>query len=98
MRAASLDRRIRTEARILVREAREAATSELEPAATEIERALADHDLQRVRRSLPQLTALVDNLDRRPAKSVIRDYAESIGAAVLLAFCVRACVLEAFKI
>lgn len=107
MRAASLDRRVRKEAKALVKEARAALgvkkglrgkAGDLETATTEVEQGLAAADLQRVRRGLPTLDALVDELIKRPPKSTTRDYVESIGAAVLIALALRAFVIEAFKI
>ena len=107
MRAARLDRRIRKEASQLVREARTALAvkkglrgkaGDLETSVAEVERGLADRDLARVRRGLPALDALVDELIKRPPKSTTRDYVESIGAAILIALALRAFVIEAFKI
>jgi len=107
MRAATLDRRVRKEARLLVREARAALVikpglagkaGDLAEVTDDVERGLADHDLQRVRRALPSLDALVDELIKPPPKSTTRDYIESIGAAILIALTLRACVIEAFKI
>ncbi len=107
MRAATLDRRVRKEARLLVREARAALVvrpgltgkaGDLTAAADDVDQGLADGDLQRVRRVLPVLDALVDELVKAPAKSTTRDYIESIGAAILIALALRACVIEAFKI
>src|SRR5947208_9495595 len=107
MRAASLDRRVRKEAVMLVREARPALAlkkglhgkaGDLETVTTDTEKALAAGDNQGVRRSLPLLDALVDELVKRPPKSTTRDYVESIGAAVLIALALRAFVIEAFKI
>ena len=107
MRAASLDRRVRKEARGLVREARAALTlkkglrgkaGDLETVTHEVEEGLAGRDLGRVRRQLPLLDALCDELIKKPAKSTTRDYIESIGAAVLIALALRAFVIEAFKI
>jgi signal peptidase I len=108
MRASLLDFRVRKEARHLVREARAALAvkrglksksgGELEPVATAMDDALRTDDRTRVRRQLPQLDALVDELIRRPAKSTLRDYVESIGAAILIALALRAFVVEAFKI
>jgi signal peptidase I len=54
--------------------------------------------MARVRRHLPVLDALVDELVKRPPKGMMRDYIESIGAAVLIALALRAFVIEAFKI
>ena len=107
MRSASLDRRVRKEASQLVREARMALNvkkglrgkaGDLETATTEVEGGLSAKDLGRVRRGLPTLDSLVDELIKRPAKSTTRDYVESIGAAVLIALALRAFVIEAFKI
>ena len=107
MRAASLDRRVRKEATLLLREARAALLvkpglrgkgGDLKTVTTDVEKALADQDLQRVRYHLPVLDALVDELVKRPPKSTTRDYVESIGAAILIALALRAFVIEAFKI
>jgi len=107
MRAASLDRRVRKEATLLVREGRTALSlkknlrgkvADLEAAVGEVDKGLAAKDYKRVRRALPTLDALVDELIKRPGKSTTRDYVESIGAAILIALALRAVVLEAFKI
>ena len=107
MRASSLDRRVRKEATLLVREARVALSlkkglrgkgGDLETITSEVEKGLADRDLARVRYHLPVLDALVDELVKRPPKSTTRDYVESIGAAILIALALRAFVIEAFKI
>src|ERR1700733_8493048 len=99
MRAASLDRRVKREARILVREARAAlglkrglrgkGGGDLETVTKEIEGGLAAKDFGRVRRFLPHLDGLVDELVKRPPKSTTRDYIESIGAAILIALALR---------
>jgi signal peptidase I len=107
VRAAGLDRRVRKEARVLVREARDALrvksglrgkAGDLKWVTDEVDTGLADKDMARVRRQLPLLDALCDELIKRPAKSTTRDYIESIGAAVLIALALRAFVIEAFKI
>lgn len=107
MRAQALDRRVKKEARALVREARLALTlkkslrgkaGDLETVTSEVENGLDGGDLARVRRYLPILEALVDELIKAPPKSTTRDYFESIGAAVLIALALRAFVIEAFKI
>ncbi len=107
MRSSALDKRVRKEATYLVREARAALSvksnlrgtaGELEPATTAVEQALAVKDYRRVRRGMPTLDALIDELVKRPPKSTTRDFVESIGAAVLIAFALRAFVVEAFKI
>jgi signal peptidase I len=107
MRAASLDRRVRKEATLLVREARAALSlkpglrgkgGDLSTVTKDVESGLRDRDLKRVRHHLPILDALVDELVKRPPKSTTRDYVESIGAAILIALALRAFVIEAFKI
>ncbi|NVB79316.1 MAG: signal peptidase I [Kofleriaceae bacterium] len=106
MRSASLDRRIRKEATLLVRDARTALSlkkdlrkkSELEAATSAVEKALAAQDMTAVRRQLPVLDLLVDELVKRPPKSSTRANIESIAGAVLIALTLRAFVVEAFKI
>ena len=107
MRAASLDRRVRKEATLLVREARAALSlkrglrgkgGDLGVVTAEVEKGLANKDGAQIRRYLPVLDALVDELVKRPPKSTTRDYVESIGAAILIALALRAFVVEAFKI
>lgn len=107
MRSAALDRRVVKEARGLVRQARAALVlkptlrgknGELAPVTARMEQAIHEHDLGTVRRDLPLLDGLVDELIKRPPKSTTRDYIESIGAAVLIALALRAFVIEAFKI
>ncbi len=108
MRSATLDRRVRKEAQQLVREARAALiikrgplvgkAGDLETVSDEVAKALSDEDLHRVKLALPALDMLVDELVKRPVKSTWRDYFESIGAAILIAFVLRFFVIEAFKI
>ena len=107
MRAVALDRRVRKEARELVRAARAALlqrkglqgkAGDLETITRAVEDGLAGRDLKQVRHNLPLLDALCDELIKREAKSTTRDYFESIGAAVLIALALRAFVIEAFKI
>ena len=107
MRAASLDRRIRKEAMLLVREARaemlrtpdlQTNAGELAAVTDLVDSGLSARDLGRVKQHLPALDELVDEHVKRPQKSTVRDYIESIGAAVLIALALRACVIEAFKI
>ena len=107
MRAASLDHRVRREAELLAREARAALTlkrnlrgkaTELTAAVRDVDAALAAKDAHKLRRGLPVLDALVDEVIKRPDKSTTRDYIESIVAAILIALALRAVVLEAFKI
>ena len=107
MRATRLDRRVRKEATQLLREARAALlhkpdlkgkAGELGPVSKDMERALTEGDLGSVRRHLPVLDSLVDELVKRPAKSGMGERVESLVAAVLLALLLRAFVVEAFKI
>ncbi|HEX4421526.1 MAG TPA: signal peptidase I, partial [Kofleriaceae bacterium] len=89
----------------LVREARGAlrgkssppGRAELELAVARAGAALAAHDARGLRRELPVLDALLDGTARTGA-SIARDYVETIGGAVLIAFVLRALVLAAFKI
>jgi len=105
--AALLDRRVRREARFLVKEARTALSirkglrgkgGDLETVTSAVERGLGTKDIATVKNQLPVLDALVDELVKRPPKSTARDYVESIGAAILIALALRAFVIEAFKI
>jgi signal peptidase I len=107
VRSAALDRRVKKEARALVREARAALqlksglvgkAGDLEQVTNEVDKALGAGDLAGVRRGLPALDSLVDELVKRAPKSTTRDYIESIGAAVRIALTRRAFVIEAFKI
>ncbi|MFT3699429.1 MAG: signal peptidase I [Kofleriaceae bacterium] len=108
MRAAILDRRVRREAKLLVKEARETIAlkrglkgksgADLEEVTSEVAEGLKKRDMAVVKRQLPVLDALVDELVKRPPPSTARDYVESIGAAILIALALRAFVVEAFKI
>jgi signal peptidase I len=107
MRAASLDRRIRKESELLLREARAALrlkrssrsnrTTELAAATKEVEEALTSRDTRRLRAGLPVLDGLVDELVKRPIAGGW-DTMESVVVAVLIALALRAMVLAAFKI
>lgn len=107
MRSSQLNRRVRKEAVWLVSQAEAALATkkglrgkaeELAAAAKDVDSAVRSGDLQRVRRGLPTLDALVDELVKRRDRSTIRDYLESIITAVLIALALRAFVIEAFKI
>ncbi|MEO8553512.1 MAG: signal peptidase I [Kofleriaceae bacterium] len=107
MRAAWLDRRVRREAKVLVKKAHQALgiksglrtkEHDLATVTSGVEKHLVAHDLAAVRRDLPVLDALIEHLIKQPPKSTARDYVESIGAAVLIALALRAFVVEAFKI
>ncbi len=112
VRAAKLDRHVRGEAKLLVKLARgalnrklarrepamkPALADELRAALAAVEGPLGQGDLRAVRTALPRLDRVVD--DAAPAgKSVLREYAESIGIAVVVALLLKAFVVEAFKI
>ena len=108
MRVAALDRRIRREAKALVKEAKDGlsrgvqvpagAAKDLKERIEHVDGALAKGDLQEVRRRLPELDALVDEHLVQASKSVAREYVESIGIAIVIALLLRAFVVEAFKI
>jgi signal peptidase I len=102
MRTARLDRRVTREARLLVRLARGALDrkpelTELAEATGEVERALAAGDLARVRRGLPPLDFLVDEL-ARPTRSVVLDVLGTVLGVAVTVLAIRAFVVEAFKI
>ncbi len=107
MNARRLDRRIRKEARSLLREAKGALLKKadltgkagaLAPVVEATEHAIAKDDQVALRRQLPVLDSLVDELIQRPAKSAMGERVESLVVAVLLALALRAFVIEAFKI
>jgi len=107
MRAATFDRRVRKEARLLVREARAALlhkkelkgkAGDLGEVTDAMQKALSDGDLTRVRHQLPVLDSLVDELIVRKQATGMGDRIESLIAAVALALVLRAFVIEAFKI
>jgi signal peptidase I len=107
MNARRLDRRIKKEARALLKEAKGALlkkpdlrgkSGELKPVVDATEEALGKDDLVGLRRQLPVLDALVDELIQRPAKSALGERVESLVVAVALALALRAFVIEAFKI
>jgi signal peptidase I len=107
MRAALLDRRVRREAKLLVRDARNVLAlprklkgkrEQLEATTSAVESALAASDLARVRKHLAALDLLVDRLVHHKRKSSLVDSIKSIGTAVLIALALRAFIVEAFKI
>jgi signal peptidase I len=107
MKAAFLDRRVRREARGLVKQARAALgidrglrgkDGDLESVTAVMEASLASGDLPRVRAQLVVLDRLVDELVQRRPTSTTREYVQSIGTAILIALALRAFVVEAYKI
>jgi signal peptidase I len=103
MRSAALDRRVRKEARLLLAEVRAArrrgasAPAGLEAAARELEDALAAGDLLRVRRGLPALGELADELPRAEP-SLWAEYVWAFGSLIAIVLAVRIFVIEPFKI
>ncbi len=107
--AARLDRKAKKEARALLRETRAALsrkgdrvpTSVRETAgarAEELARAIEAEDGDAMRRVMRELDDLVDEHLAFARKSTAREYAESIGIAILIAAFLRGFVVEAFKI
>src|SRR5690606_17704416 len=104
-----LDRRVRAESRGLVREARRALrrhagrvpdgiAREIAARADQLDQAVQAGDTTAMRQRLLVLDDLVDEHLQFARKSTLREYAESIGIAVLIALFLRAFVVEAFKI
>ncbi|HJZ84134.1 MAG TPA: signal peptidase I [Polyangia bacterium] len=60
--------------------------------------ALASGDFEKLKSELGTLDELVDKHLQSARKSTVREYAESIGVAVLIALLLRSFVVEAFKI
>ncbi len=105
--AQTFDKAVRKEATLLVRQARQLLSrkksytgraEELSVFTGKMESALAKNDNAGVRRYLPPLDGLVDELTEPVSKSVLREYTESIGVAIVIALLLRAFVIEAFKI
>ncbi len=103
------DRRVAKEAKVVLAEARrmlrtnllrieETAADAVRAAIVELEAALEAADMDRVRNALHALEEQVDRHLSFARKSVVREYAESIGVAILIALFLRAFVIEAFKI
>jgi signal peptidase I len=103
------DRRVAKEAKVVLIEARRMLRTNLDrvpgdaadavrDAIVELEAALEAADIGRVREALHALEEQVDRHLAFARKSVIREYAESIGVAILVALFLRAFVIEAFKI
>lgn len=105
--AASLDRAVRKEAQVLVKQAsglldarkrRSPRQDELRSATADTVAALDRGDPRAVRQLLPALDGLIDELAEPAGKSILREYAESISIAIVIALVLRAFVIEAFKI
>lgn len=110
--SSTYERRIRKEAKLLAREARKGARSssykisgelktEIETRAQKLEATLESSNVEdrgKLRVQLVELDELVDRHLAFSRKSTGREYAESIGIAVVIALLLRAFVVEAFKI
>lgn len=106
--ATSFDRFVRKEAQLLVKQAqglladsrqrRSPRHEELRTSAKEMSAALGRSDPAAMRRLLPALDGLIDELDEPAGKSVLREYTESISIAIVIALILRTFVIEAFKI
>jgi signal peptidase I len=103
-----MDARVRREARVLARDVRRAlrrgervpdgVRAELTTAVAELDAAGAAGDGAALRDRLFAVGELIDDHLDGARKSVLREYGESIGAAVLVALVLRAFVIEAFRI
>ncbi len=109
MPASRIARRVEREARALVREARRGLrgrgdrvppgiADRLRLGADTVEAARTGGDGDALRDELVRLDELVNEHLAFTRKSPMREYVESIGAAVIIALLLRAFVLEAFKI
>jgi signal peptidase I len=107
--AASIDRKLRIEARKLLREARAGVgrhgsqlpgrvKQDLDKRIADLDLAYREDDRDAMRIQVPVLDAMVDEQLAFTRKSTFREYAESIGIAVIIAVLLRAFVVEAFKI
>jgi signal peptidase I len=107
--SARLDRKVRQEARTLVKEARSALRRKgdrvptsmretISARAGELAEALDAGDGDAIRKTMRVLDDLVDEHLAFARKSTLREYAESIGIAILIAAFLRGFVVEAFKI
>lgn len=109
MSPARLDRKVRREAKALVKEARsglkrhgyrlpEHIRDDLQQQARALGEARENDDGDKMRAGIVTLDNMVDKHLSFARKSTLREYAESIGIAVLIALFLRAFVVEAFKI
>jgi signal peptidase I len=109
MTPARLDRKVRREAKALVKEAKSGlkkygyrlpdhVRDELEQESKSLGKAHEEADGDKMRTGIVTLDTMVDEHLSFARKSTLREYAESIGIAVLIALFLRAFVVEAFKI
>jgi len=104
-----IDRRVRKEAAILVREAKVGAASRARKIAPEVRtelteragalaRALEAQRMDEVKDRMVELDALIAEHVPPVPRSTVREYGESIAIAIIIALLLRAFVVEAFKI
>ncbi len=74
------------------------ARSRVEDELNELRQAIADKDVDRIKSTRAAIDKLLDEHFDIQEKSAFREYAESIGLAVLFALVLRGFVFEAFKI
>lgn len=105
--APRLDRRVRKEARGALADGRGALRrvklsaedrKQLEAALAALADAVKRDDAAAIRAALPPVDACIDKAASSVKKSSSREYAESIGVALLIALLLRAFMVEAFKI
>jgi len=108
-RQGSTRRRLRAEAKHLLREAQrilkrksfripQSVADNVRASVTELQTALAGEDQDRIRDKLSALDQLLEDKLSFARKSTLREYSESIGIAVAIALLLRAFVVEAFQI
>ncbi|ACY16267.1 signal peptidase I [Haliangium ochraceum] len=106
---ARIERKLHTEVKKLVRETRASlgrhgsrlsnrVREDIEGRVERLETAMREKDGTTMRVELPVLDAMVDEQLAFARKSAFREYAESIGIAVIIAVLLRTFVIEAFKI
>ncbi len=105
----NLDRRVKKEAKQLLRDTKsvmrryaykvpDSVREQVHAASRTLEQALETSDSDSIRVAMYKLDELADDNLSFARKSTMREYAESIGIAVLIALFLRAFVVEAFKI
>ena len=108
-RQGSTRRRLRAEAKHLLREAQrilkrksfripQSVADSVRTAVSELQTSLAGEDQDRIRDALSALDQLLEDKLSFARKSTLREYSESIGIAVAIALLLRAFVVEAFQI
>ena len=109
MKQNRLDRHVRKEARLLLKESKEglrrlgsvlpeAARGELSVSIESLSQAVRDDSGAELRSEMGRLDVLFDRFLSQGRRSTTREYAESIGIAIMIAMFLRLFVVEAFKI